>query len=114
MKYELIVFYQLVRKLLFRPVISGRHEGKTFILDNLHIKNATLLGCHLVYGGGSLIMEDSNIDGTNGSVFFFGKAEGTLKFLQQFDGQKMIFLTFPKSFRDLLDHSASDGGSEHA
>jgi len=106
-KYQLIAFYQLIRKLLFRPIVTGLHEGETFILDHLHIKDAQLIDCTIIYGGGSVKMEDSKIDaGSDGAIVVFGKAANTLKYMQIFDGQKIIFYTFPKSFRKLVDPTA--------
>lgn len=108
---HIIACYQLIRKLLFRPVISGVHENKFFVLDHLHFENAKLIGCDLLYGGGKLIIINSTFDGSHGYLGVFGKAANTLQWLKELDGQDCIKLTFPKSFQQSFQ--AKSTGESH-
>lgn len=111
MNYRMIARLQWLRKIFFRPVISGTHEDKSFVLDHLHIENATLINCELIYGGGQLKMINTHMDGC-ADLVTFGKGANFLQFLQQFDSPTNTVLqrTFPYTFRQSLQASGAGTG----
>jgi hypothetical protein len=80
----------------FRAPLTGLISDRTVVLDNLTITNAKLIGCTLLYGGGTIRVNGLQTDSCKWS--YFGAAANTLTLMRMLDqcgAADLISNTFP-------------------